>query len=93
MNPLLCLWTKSVTSVEYAGSMMLPQGTYSGTVSVSDLDDHRGSVNFSVEIKGNDVAETLDFSAYRAVDFTVNQKGNSWFDGTCVRIQGRAENR
>lgn len=65
---------KSVTPVEYAGSMMLPQGTYSGTVSVSDLDDHRGSVDFSVEIKGNDVAETLDFSAYRAVDFTVNQK-------------------
>ena len=27
-----------------------------------------------MEIKGNDVAETLDFSAYRAVDFTVNQK-------------------
>lgn len=65
---------ESASTVEYAGSMMMPQGDYSGTVGVRDLDGHKGSVDFSVKLKENDVAETIDFSAYRAVDFTVNQE-------------------
>ena len=65
---------KSATPVEYVGSRMLPQGTYSGSVHVRDFDNHGGSVDFNVEIKENDVSKTMDFSAYRAVDFTVNQK-------------------
>ena len=65
---------KSASTMEYAGHMMMPQGDYCGTVHVRDLDGHEASVDFSVELKENDVAETMDFSAYRAVDFTVNQE-------------------
>lgn len=73
---------ESASTVEYAGCMVMPQGDYSGCwLRVPDLDGHVASVDFSVELKENDVAETMDFSAYRAVDFTVNQEellGRGW---------------
>ena len=63
---------KEVTPIEYEGSMWMPQGTYSGTVRVHDESNHSGRATFTVELAGSDVVETVDFSHYRTVDFTVN---------------------
>ena len=63
---------KEVTPIEYEGSMWMPQGTYSGTVQVHDGSNHSGRATFTVELAGSDVVETVDFSHYRTVDFTVN---------------------
>ena len=63
---------KEVTPIEYEGSMWMPQDTYSGTVQVHDGSNHSGRATFTVELAGSDVVETVDFSHYRTVDFTVN---------------------
>ena len=63
---------KEVTPIEYESSMWMPQDTYSGTVRVHDESNHSGRATFTVELGEDGVVETIDFSHYRTVDFTVN---------------------